>query len=455
MSIKLASTEQLKGWSLNSLICSVSPEKIVEMFESLTDEEAVVLKYHWPFWARPNQLPPKNETEWLTWFILAGRGFGKTRCGAEWVRDLVENKNYGRIALVAEDAGDARDVMIEGESGLLAVCPPWNKPTYRSSSRRLTWPNGARATIYSAEDPESLRGPQHDAAWIDELAKFRYQEEVFSQLQFGLRLGRNPKQCITTTPRPTPLIKSLIARASTVVTKGHTFDNLSNLSPNFREEVVSAYEGTRLGRQELAAEILDDNPNALFHASIINMNRMTRERVPEDQHRVVIGVDPPATGNENSDECGIVAVARDLPNPHIAHYYVLKDASVQGRSPEQWANQAISVYHMLKANAIVAEVNMGGDLVEHVLKSVDPSVNVIKVRASRGKWTRAEPVAALHEQGRIHHIGRFDKLEEQMIDFDPSGTVAGGKSPDRMDAMVWAVSELMGKRVSDPRIRRI
>lgn len=443
----------LSDFSLHELRKHVDPQLIMDMFAQLDDKEAAMLQFQWPFWARPQQLPPPG-TDWLTWLILAGRGFGKTRSGAEWVRDLVENHNYRRIALVAEDAGDAREVMVEGESGIMGVCPPWNKPNYEPSKKRLTWPNGARATIFSADDPESLRGPQHDAAWLDELCKWRYQQEAWDQLQFGLRLGKRPVQCITTTPRPTRLLKEIVARKSTFITKGHTYDNLDNLAETFREAIVSRYEGTRLGRQELSAEILDDNPNALFHEHIIAAHRVGRTEVPEDINRTVVGVDPPATGNADSDECGIIVASRDIPNTNHSHFYVHHDGSVQGRSPEGWAAAAVSLYYKHMANAIIAEVNQGGDMVESVIKNVDPTVRVIKVRASKGKWVRAEPVAGLYEQGRVHHVGQFSTLEDQMCDFDPSGEIEG-KSPDRLDALVWALAELSNRHQSEPRVRRL
>ncbi len=447
----------LANFSLHELREQCDPEDIVKLMSSLTDEEATLLQYQWSFWARPQQIPPtlvKTEHDWLTWLILAGRGFGKTRSGAEWVRDLVENKGYKRIALVAEDAGDARDVMVEGESGIIAISPPWFRPNYEPSKRRLTWPNGARATIFSADDPESLRGPQHDAAWLDELCKWRYQQEAWDQLQFGLRLGKRPVQCITTTPKPTKLLKEIVARESTLITKGHTYDNLDNLASSFREAIVARYEGTRLGRQELSAEILDDNPNALFHQGLIDTHRIKFTQVPEDLQMTVVAVDPPATGNATSDECGIIVCSRDKPNTNHAHYYVHKDATVQGRSPEGWAAAAISQYYKFEANAIVAEVNNGGDMVQTVIHSVDPTVKVIKVRASKGKWLRAEPVAGLYEQGRVHHIGSHSHLEDQMCDFDPSGTVEG-KSPDRLDALVWGIAELSGRKQSEPRMRNL
>lgn len=446
---------KLTDFSLKQIREQLEPEQVLELFANLTDEEATLLQYTWPFWARPEQLCPLwDSTSYLTWLILAGRGFGKTRSGAEWVIDLVQNRKYRRIALVAEDAGDARDVMVEGESGILACSPPWFKPNYEPSKRRITWPNGARATIFSADDPESLRGPQHDAAWLDELCKWRYQQECWDQLQFGLRLGRRPVQCITTTPRPTKLLKEIVGRKSTYITKGHTYDNLDNMAPSFREAIIARYEGTRLGRQELEAAILDDNPNALFHEGLIDKARVNLKSLPEDLNKTVVAVDPPTTGNADSDECGIVVASRDTPNTNHCHFYVHDDQSVQGRSPEQWAAQAVSAYYKFMANCIVAEVNQGGDMVEQVIKNVDPTIKVIKVRASKGKWLRAEPVAGLYEQGRVHHVGTFSKLEDQMCDFDPSGLI-DGKSPDRLDALVWALAELSGRQQSNPRVRTL
>lgn len=448
---------QLQDFNIHMLQDQLEPEEILALFQNLSNEEAVKLQYTWEFWARPDQLcpfwAPENE-QYLTWMILAGRGFGKTRSGAEWVNDIVLNRGYRRLALVAEDSGDARDVMVEGESGILATCPPWSKPVYEPSKRRITWPNGARATLYSADDPEALRGPQHDAAWLDELCKWRYQQETWDQLQFGLRLGRRPLQCVTTTPRPTKLLKEIIARSSTFITKGHTYDNLANLSPTFREAIVARYEGTRLGRQELSAEILDDNPNALFHAGNISQFRVTAKDVPGSLQRTVVAVDPPATGTATADECGIIVASRDVPNTNTAHFYVHHDGTVQGRSPDRWAAAAVSLYYKHMANAIVVEVNNGGDMVKSVIHNVDPTVKVVEVRASKGKWTRAEPIAGLYEQGRVHHVGTMSKLEDQMCDFDPSGTVEG-KSPDRLDALVWSLAELSGRKLADPRIRTL
>ena len=435
------------------------------MLSSLSDEEASFLFYSWDFWARDEQRAP-TDPDWLTWLILAGRGFGKTRSGAEWVNELMTSGHYGHMALVADDAADARDIMVDGESGILACAPPWNKPKYEPSKKRLTWPNGARALIFSADDPESLRGPQHDCAWLDEMCKWRYQQEAYDQLQFGLRLGKRPIQCITTTPKPTKLLKSIIARKSTRITKGSTYDNLMNMAPTFREAIVGKYEGTRLGRQELFAEILDDNPNAIFSMALVEQYRHHLTKVMSDGSAVenpfpelvrkVVAVDPPITANPKSDECGIVVSGKTAGNGRVGseHYYILGDRSVQGKSPEGWATQAIRAYHTFEADAIVAEVNQGGDMVQSVINSIDANIRVIKVHATRGKTKRAEPIAGLYEQGRVHHVGTMGTLEDQMCDWDPS-LGDNQDSPDRMDALVWGVTNLMGSTQSEPSIRSL
>jgi phage terminase large subunit-like protein len=421
---------------------------LVGLLKELTDEEAILLQHHWMAWARAEQLPP-SDPDWVTWLILAGRGFGKTRAGAEWVRMLVESGNYGRIALVAEDAGDARDVIVEGESGILATAAPWFRPKYEPSKKRLTWPNGAMATLYSADDPEALRGPQFDAAWLDELCKWRYAREAWDMLQFGLRLGVRPLQCVTTTPRPIPLLKDLMKDEATRITRGSTYDNQANLADQFYKQVQRKYEGTRLGRQEIFAEILDDNPNALWTYAQIEQHRV---RVFDWRScaKIVVAIDPPASSNENSDECGIIVVGKTEDD----HYWVLADGSVQGKKPYVWATKAISLYHTFQASTAVAEINQGGDLVVSILNEVDKTVPVHAVRATRGKWLRAEPVAGLYEQGRVHHVGLLATLEDQMIDFNPTGE-ANGRSPDRLDALVWGITYLMKNEDVEPKIRSL
>jgi len=417
---------------------------------SLSEQEAACLQYDWRFWARDTQIEPDGD--WIIWAAIAGRGFGKTRLGAEWVRDNVESGRAGRIALVAETAADARDVMVEGDSGILAISPPWNRPHYEPSKRRLTWPNGATATTFSAEEPDQLRGPQFDLAWSDELAKWRYAQDTWDMLQFGLRLGDKPRQLVTTTPRPIPLLKQIINDPMTVVTRGRTFDNAANLAASFLLQIQKRYEGTRLGRQELEAEILDDVPGALWARSNIDRDRV--RSAPLNMKRIVIAIDPPVTSGENADECGIIAAGLSKDDDHS---YVLGDYSSQGDTPNEWARKAVIAYRRMEADSIVAEVNNGGEMIKTIIHNIDPNIPVREVRASHGKVTRAEPVSALYEQHRVHHVGTLARLEDQMCvmttDFDKA---TAGFSPDRVDALVWAITDLMlGPQTSEPRIRRL
>jgi phage terminase large subunit-like protein len=369
------------------------------------------------------------------WLLLAGRGFGKTRTGAELVRMRIGAHRARHVALVAPTAADARDVMVEGESGLLAIAPPWDRPDYEPSKRRLTWANGAIATTYSAYEPERLRGPQHDFAWCDELAAWRY-PAAWDMLLFGLRLGADPRAIVTTTPRPTTLIKALVADPNVVVTRGTTYENAANLAPAFLDQIVRRYEGTRLGRQELDAEILEDVPGALWDHATIEAARLSA--LPE-LTRIVVAIDPAAGSGAHSDETGIVVAGKS----GNGHGYVLGDLSGH-YAPVEWARAAIAAYRAHGADRIVAEVNNGGEMVEATLRMVDPTVPFSAVHASRGKVARAEPVAALYEQGRVHHHGAFPVLEDQMCafahDFDRT---AAGYSPDRVDALVWALTELL------------
>ena len=394
----------------------------------LTDAQLLDLQYAWQFWARPDQLAPDGD--WQVWLILAGRGFGKTRCIAEFARDQVESEQAKRIALVGRTAADVRDVIIEGESGIMAVCPPWFRPIYEPSKRRVVWPNGAIATAYSADEPSLLRGPQHDLAIVDELAAWRYRD-AWDMLLLGLRLGSNPRCAVATTPRPKAVLRELVKDPTCVVTRGSTYDNAANLAPSFLSRIVSRYEGTSLGRQELYAELLDDMPGALWTRSLIDANRRGTDQA---MRRIVVGVDPAISNTGDSDYTGIVVCGLGSDG----HGYVLEDRSIRG-SPKQWASRAVSAYHDWKADRIVAEKNQGGDMVESTLRNVDPNVAYIGVHASKGKLTRAEPISALYEQGRCHHAGLFPELEEQMCNYVP-GLEA---SPDRMDAMVWAMTELM------------
>ena len=386
------------------------------------------LSWAWHLWARDEQLPPAGD--WTYWLILAGRGFGKTRTGAEWVRQQVKTTRY--VNLIGATADDARDIMIEGESGILAVCPRAERPEYKASQRKLIWPNGASSLIFTADEPERLRGKQHSALWADELAAWRYPES-WTQAKFGLRLGSSPRACITTTPKPSAIVRALIADPATHVTRGTTYDNRDNLAPQFFESIIKTYEGTRLGRQELNAELLDDNPHALWQRAQIDALRVMA--APELK-RIVVAIDPAVTSNDKSDETGIVVagIGRD------DHLYILADLSLIG-TPDQWARAAVGAYRTWQADRIIAETNNGGDMVEAVIRQVDRSVSYRKVTATRGKVIRAEPIAALYEQGRAHHVGEFDKLEDQMTEFDPTETTRQ-KSPDRMDALVWAATEL-------------
>lgn len=415
-----------------------------EYLESLSDEAKGALKYHWEFWARPDQLCPEGE-EWTNWLILAGRGWGKTRCGSETIRKWVEGStplapgNCSRIALIGETAADGRDVMVEGESGILACSPKDFRPEYKPSLRKLVWPNGAVAHLYNATEPDQLRGPQHDAAWCDELAKWQYAQETWDQLQFGLRLGDRPRCIITTTPRPLPLIKNMLVHPLTTTTRGSTRDNMDNLAAPFISQIEERYKGTRLGRQELDGEVLDDIPGALWTRSSIEEHRKTDYK--EDMQRIVVAIDPAASSGEGADETGIVAAGISKDKDNYPRGYVLADRSING-TPEEWAKRAVSLYRELNADKIIAEKNNGGEMIEAVIRAVDPNIPIELVHASRGKHIRAEPISALYEQGRIHHTDYFPELEEQMCEFSPDNDRAAYGSPDRMDALVWAFTSL-------------
>lgn len=364
--------------------------------------------------------------------ILAGRGYGKTRTGAEQIIKW-KNQGYKRFTLMAKTPGEARDVMILGESGILARCPPWDRPNYEPSKLCLTWKNGAIAHIYSGENPDQPRGGQAEKAWVDELAKYRNPEEALDNVMFGLRLGDNPQIVITTTPKPIKVIKELIRDPNTFVTRGSTYDNIGNLADAFIQTVITKYENTRLGRQELYAEILDDNPNALWQRE--GLDRFRLKDVPEDLIRIVVGVDPAVTSGDESDETGIVVAGKGK----SGHGYILEDGTVKA-SPDGWARRVVALYYKWKADRIIGESNNGGDMIEFVIRSVDRNVSYKKVTATRGKLIRAEPIAALYEQGKIHHVGMFGDLEDQYCEWQP-----GDPSPNNMDAAVWALTELFEK----------
>ncbi|MDB5573993.1 MAG: hypothetical protein JWR79_1150 [Tardiphaga sp.] len=401
-------------------------------------------------------MPPPaapNGQAWRTWLLIGGRGAGKTRAGAEWIRAQAlglapfAREPVGRIALVGETEHDVREVMIEGVSGLLAIHDRAERPQWIPSRKRLQWPNGAVAYAFSAEDPQSLRGPQFGCAWSDEMAKWRYAESAFDMLQFGLRLGTQPRQIITTTPRPTPLLKRLMRDQTHAVTHAPTKANAFNLAPTFLESVMARYAGTRLGRQELDGEIIEQRADALWSRGLIEACRV--DQAPLLQ-RIVVAIDPPVSSSKKADACGIVAagIASD------GMIYVIADDSVAGATPAVWAAQAIALWRRVEADALVAEVNQGGEMVRAVINEVDASVPVIAVRATRAKFTRAEPVATLYEQGRVRHVGALSALEDEMCDFGPGG-LSSGRSPDRLDAMVWAVTALMQSTRGGPRVREL
>jgi phage terminase large subunit-like protein len=398
----------------------------------------------WAFIAHAGQIPPENRA-WFCYLMRSGRGGGKTRSGSEWILKRVR-QGYKHIALIGQTAADVRDTMVElGPSSIMKIARPEERPIYEPSKRRLTFPNGAIATTFTGEEPDQLRGPAHDTVWIDELAKFKYPEETWDNMEMGLRLGDNPQVFCTTTPRPIPIIKRLIKDPTTIDIRFSTSQNAENLSPIFLKRVQERYAGTRLGRQELEGEILEDNPNALFQRAIIENLRVTEGAVPQ-LIRVVVGMDPAVTGTKTSDETGIIAggIAAN------GHGYIIEDASLQA-SPAEWARAGVRVFHARRADRIIGEVNNGGDLIEVNIRTVDRNIPYTAVHASRGKAIRAEPVAALYEQGRIHHVGTFPMLEDQMCDWSPGDA----KSPDRMDALVWTIWELFGLGLKEEQQRRV
>ena len=439
------------------MLASEPPEVREAFLDSLSPGALLALPYVFEFWALEHQLPPAGN--WRTWVIMGGRGAGKTRAGSEWVRSEVEGSRpcdpgrSRRVALVGETIDQVREVMVFGDSGILACSPPDRRPTWEASRKRLVWPNGAVAQVFSAHEPESLRGPQFDAAWVDELAKWKKAEDAWDMLQFGLRLGQTPRQVVTTTPRNVGVLKRILDNPSTVVTHAPTEANRAYLAQSFLEEVRARYAGTRLGRQELDGVLLEDAEGAMWTMSMLEGLQV--ERAPE-LDRIVVAVDPPVSGNEASDSCGIVVVgARLTGSPQDWSAVVLEDATVQGTSPRGWAEAALAAMARHGADRLVAEVNQGGDLVETVVRQVDPLVPFRAVRASRGKAARAEPVAALYEQGRVKHVRGLGTLEEQMCQMTVRGYEGRG-SPDRVDALVWALQELIlgpAAKFRRPRIR--
>lgn len=429
--------EELSGWP---------PDKVAALVARLDDQEKLALLHDWKAQARAEQLPPPGD--WRIWLVLAGRGFGKTRAGAEWVRAVAEADGSARIALVGASAAEARAVMVEGESGLLAICPPWQRPEWRPSLRSLLWPGGASATLYGAAEPERLRGPQFTHGWADELAKWPHMRGAWDNLSLAMRLGDAPRLMVTTTPRPAPLIRELIAaggaREGVVVTRGRTRDNRAHLAPGFLAAMLRAHGGTRLGRQELDGELIDEPEGALWTRALIERCRVRRGQMAEAERalvRIVVGVDPPASAR--GDACGIIVAGLGADG----HVYVIDDRSVARAPPERWARAVAAAAHSHGADLVIAEANNGGAMVESVLRAADIALPVRLVHASRGKAARAEPVAALYAAGRAFHLDALPDLEDEMCGLLAGGGYEGpGRSPDRADALVWAVHALTGRR---------
>lgn len=431
-------------------LAEVPPEARDLLATQLTPPECNAFAFHWELWAYPAQLPPPGD--WRVWMVLAGRGFGKTRTGAEWVRALADSDPQARIALVSSSLADARAVMVEGESGILACSPPDCRPVFEPSLKRLRWPNGAQALLYSAAEAESLRGPQHSHAWCDEIGKWPLAGDRASRcwdnLLMGLRLGSDQRIVVTTTPRCVPLVRRLLAgceRGDTVVTRGTTFDNAAHLPARFLSAMETEFAGSLLARQELQGQLVEDIEGALWSRQLIEQVREAPTNM--DYRRVVLAVDPPASAH--GDACGIVVAA--LGPDGIAR--VLADCSIERASPERWATAVANAAQEWQADRIIAEANQGGAMVESVLRAADQNLPVRLVHARRDKGARAEPVAALYEAGRVRHAGMFARLEDQLCGMMPGGSYQGpGRSPDRADALVWALTELMLGRRGEPRI---
>jgi phage terminase large subunit-like protein len=418
--------------SLAELLISLPDEVRTAELARLSDADCGSLLNDWRFWARTDQLPPPGP--WRNWLILSGRGWGKTRTGAEFIRAEVDRLGPNtRVALIGQTVADVRMVMIEGESGLLNCFPRDQRPEYIPSLREIHFANGAIGLTYSGDQPDQLRGPQHHVYWADELAKWQYPQDAWDNLEMGLRLGVHPRGCITTTPRPLKIIRELTRDRLTHVTRGATFDNAGNLPAATMERLREKYEGTRIGRQELYGEVLDDVEGALWTRAIIEAKRIPKQTAP-DLARVVVAIDPAVTSGEDADETGIVVAGKGVDG----RGYVLADLSCR-LSPDSWARRTVHAYREFGADRIIAEVNNGGDLVERIIRTVDPNAAYKKIHASRGKRVRAEPVAALYEQGRVSHVGMFAALEDQMCMYVPD---AYDGSPDRVDALVYALSEL-------------
>ncbi len=436
------------------------PQEVNDFLEGLSSNAFLALPWMFEFWALPHQLAP--EGAWKTWVILGGRGAGKTRAGSEWVRSEVEGATptdpgrSKRIALVGETIDQVREIMIFGESGILACTPPDRRPEWQATRKRLVWPNGAVAQAFSAHDPDSLRGPQFDAAWVDELAKWPKAQQAWDQLQFALRLGDNPRQVVTTTPQNVTALKSILQNPSTVTTHAPTDANRAYLAASFLEEVKTRYAGTSIGKQELEGVLLDSVEGALWNAKMLDLCRV--QKVPP-LNRIIVAIDPPVTGKAGSDECGLVVVGAVTEGPaQDWRAYVLEDASINRASPDTWARAAIAAMDRHKADRLVAEVNQGGEMVTAMIRSIDALVPIKTVHATLSKGTRAEPVSALYEQNRVFHLPGLAALEDQMCQMTAQSYLGKG-SPDRVDALVWALTELMldpaRKLRSDPQVRTL
>lgn len=436
--------------SIGDSIASHPREEIERFVQGLSENAQAAFPFLFDVWGmQKHQLPP--EGDWTTWLILGGRGAGKTRAGAEWIRAKVEGSTplepgaCKRVALVGATLDEARDVMVHGESGIIACSPPDRRPVWNQSRRMLIWPNGAEATCFSAASPEKLRGPQFDCAWVDELGKWRKPRKAWDMLQLALRLGDHPQQVVTTTPRANPVLEELMEDKRTVMVSAPTWENKANLAASFLDKVTETYSGTAQGREELDGVMVLDRPGALWTRSMIEEARV---RDAPEMGRIVIAVDPPASAGEGADECGIIVagLAGDTA-------YVLADRSSQGESPQNWAKRAIAAYEEFEADRLVVETNQGGAMVETIIRGIAPRISFAPVHASRGKEARAEPVSALYEQGKVKHVGGFPALEDQMRGF---GADESGRSPDRVDALVWAVWSLMlSPQAGAPRARRL
>ena len=433
-----------------SILRDLPDEEVADLLKQLGPKKAAELQHDWGFWARPEQLEP--EGKWNTWVALAGRGWGKTRAGAEWVRHRIRSGDK-IVHCVAPTKGDVRRVMVEGDSGLLNVC--WEgDATYRGkhlgfpiwspTNNSITWENGAKAVFFSAEDPERLRGPQAYAAWCDELCAWRNAQDTWDMMMFGLRLGKHPKVFVTTTPKTTKLIRNILDDEKTVVSKGSTYDNSANLADTFLDAVRKTYEGTRLGRQELYAEILDEASGALWSRQLLASCEISKDEIPP-LNRIVVSIDPAVTSNSESDMTGLVVAGVDVNG--IA--YVLEDHTDR-YTPQQWAAKAVQLYRDHMADRIVAERNQGGDMVRHTLHTEDETLPIKLVHASRGKMARAEPVSALYEQGKVKHVRGLNDLEDQLVQWEPLGSIG---SPDRLDALVWAITELSLNGFAKPQLK--